>query len=269
MKSVEIFVNEVLAKQEDRDWLLSDPATLEEGKRIAEKVKTGELLITDMEAGLLPLAIIAHLTEHALEVNGARGIPREQTIETLRDVNVWLDGYYELTGVRGFCEYCWLRRHFTGDLFTVGRLQFRLEENCGLAPSGKTVIETHIPRGGKLTVEDCLESFAMAEEFFDEYFPGHGAEYFYCHSWLLSKDLEKVCGEGSNILNFSRLWNYVDCEPDQSAQAVRHVFGITFVRDDINEFPEDSSLQRKIKTLMLSGDDINIGSGFRPTSKIK
>ena len=134
MNSVEIFVNEVLAKQEDRDWLLSDPATLEEGKRIADKVKTGELVITDMEAGLLPLAIIAHLTEYALEVNGARGIPREVTIETLRDVNVWLDGYYEQEGVRGFCEYCWLRRHFTGGLFTVGRLQFCLEENYGLVP---------------------------------------------------------------------------------------------------------------------------------------
>lgn len=266
--SVEIFANEVLAKQEDRDWLLSDPATLEEGKRIADKVKTGELVITDMEAGLLPLAIIAHLTEHVLELNGARGIPREQTIETLRDVNVWLDGYYELEGVRGFCEYCWLRRHFTGDLFTVGRLQFRLEENVGLAPEGKMVIDTHIPRGGKLTEEECLKSFAMAEEFFDKHFPGHGAKYFYCHSWLLSKDLEAVCGEKSNVLNFSRMWNYHACEPDYSAQAVRHVFGITFVRDDIDKFPENTSLQRKIKAYMLAGNDINIGSGYRPTSKV-
>ena len=268
MKSVEIFVNEVLAKQEDRDWLLSDPATLEEGKRIAEKVKTGELLITDMEAGLLPLAIIANLTEHALEVNAQRGIPREQTIETLRDVNVWLDGYYEQEGVRAFCEYCWLRLHFTGDLFTIGRLQFRLEENVGLAPEGKTVIDTHIPRAGKLTEEECLKSFAMAEEFFDKHFPGHGAKYFYCHSWLLSKDLEAVCGEGSNVLKFSHMWNYHACEPDYSAQAVRHVFGINFVRDDIAQFPENTSLQRKIKAYMLAGNNINIGSGYRPTSKV-
>lgn len=269
MKSVEIFVNEVLAKQEDRDWLLSDPETLEEGRRIAEKVKTGELEITDMEAGLLPLAIVAHLTEYVLEKNAALGIPREQTIETLRDVNVWLDGYYEQEGVRAFCEYCWLRRHFTGDLFTVGRLQFRLDHNYGLAPDGEMIIDTHIPRGGKLTEEECLKSFAMAEEFFDKHFPGHGAKYFYCHSWLLSKDLEKVCGEGSNVLKFSRLWNYVDCAPDYSAQAVRHVFGINFVRDDINEFPENTSLQRKIKAYMLAGNDVNIGSGYRPTSKVK
>ena len=266
--SIEIFVNEVLAKQEDRDWLLSDPKTLEEGKRIADKVKTGELLITDMEAGLLPLAIIAHLTEHVLQKNGALGIPREQTIETLRDVNVWLDGYYEQEGVRGFGEYCWLRRHFAGTLFTLGRLQFCLEENTGLAPEGKTVIDTHIPRGGKLTQEECERSFAMAEEFFDKYFPGHGAKYFYCHSWLLSKDLEAVCGEGSNVLSFSRMWNYHACEPDQSAQAVRHVFGINFVRDDIQKFPENTSLQRKGKAHMLSGNDINIGSGYRPTSKV-
>jgi hypothetical protein len=267
--SLEIFVNEVLNKQENREWLLSDPATLEEGKRIAQKVKTGELVITDMEPGLLPLAIIAHLTEHALEVNGARGIPREQTIETLRDVNVWLDGYYEQEGVRAFGEYCWLRRHYTGTLFAIGRLQFCLEENAGLAPEGEMIIDTHIPRGGKLTEEECLRSFAMAEEFFDKYFPGHGAKYFYCHSWLLSKDQEAVCGENSNILKFSRLWNYVPCEPDQSAQAIRHVFGINYVRDDIEQFPVKTSLQRKVKAYLQDGNDINIGSGYRPTSKVK
>lgn len=266
--SLDVFVNEVLTKQENRDWLLSDPATLEEGKRIADKVKTGELVITDMEPGLLPLAIIAHLTEFVLEKNGARGIPREVTIATLQDVNVWLDGYYEEEGVYAFGEYCWLRLHFTGDLFTLGRLQFRLEENAGLAPEGKMVIDTHIPRGGKLTEEECLKSFAMAEEFFDKYFPGHGAKYFYCHSWLLSKDLEAVCGEGSNVLNFSHMWNYHACEPDYSAQAVRHVFGINSVRDGINEFPENTSLQRKVKAFLLDGNDINIGSGYRPGSKV-
>lgn len=267
--SMEIFLNEILAKQEDREWLLSDPKTLEEGKRIADAVISGELLITDMEVGLLPLAVIAHMTDYVLEKNGALGIPREQTIATLRDVNVWLDGYYEMKGVRGFCEYCWLRLHFTGDLFQIGRLQFRLENSFGLVPAGSQVIETHIPRGGKLTPEECLESFAMAEEFFDKYFPGHDAKYFYCHSWLLSKDLEAICGEGSNVLNFSRMWNYIDCEPDQSAQAVRHLFGITYVRDDINDFPEKTSLQRKAKAWLLSGNDINQGSGYRPTSKVK
>lgn len=267
--SLEIFINEVLAKQEDRDWLLSDPKTLEEGRKIAEKVKTGELLITDMQAGLLPLAIVAHLTDFVLAKNGALGIPREQTIETLRDVNVWLDGYYEQEGVRAFCEYCWLRRHFTGDLFTVGRLQFCLEENYGMAPEGRTVIDTHISRGGKLTPEECEKSFAMAEEFFDKYFPGNGAKYFHCHSWLLSKDLEAVCDENSNVLSFSRMWNHYPCEPDRSAQTVRNVFGINYVRDDIADFPEKTSLQRKIKEYMLAGNDINIGSGYRPTSKVK
>jgi hypothetical protein len=179
-----------------------------------------------------------------------------------------LDGYYEEEGVRAFGEYCWLRLHFTGDLFKLGRLQFRLEENVGLAPEGKTVIDTHIPRGGKLTEEECMKSFAMAEAFFDKHFPGHGAKYFYCHSWLLSRDLVKVCGENSNVLSFSRLRNYVDCEPDQSAQAVRHVLGINCVRDGIHDFSENTSLQRKVKALLLSGDDINIGSGYRPTSKV-
>ena len=37
----------------------------------------------------------------------------------------------------------------------------------------------------------------------------------------------------------------------------------------VENLPEETSLQRKVKALLLSGDDINIGSGYRPTSKEK
>ena len=89
--SVELFLNEVLARQEDRDLLMANPKILEEGERIAHYVKTQQMVITEMAPGLLPLAVLAHLTQHALDINDARGISREITMATLRDVNVWLD----------------------------------------------------------------------------------------------------------------------------------------------------------------------------------
>lgn len=267
--SMEVFLNEILAKQEDRDWVLSDPEVLAEGARIAEDIKSGKIEIEDMEAGLLPMAILAHLTQYGIGKNAARGISREVTIETMRDVNVWLDGYYQQTGVRGMGEYCWLRRHFTGDLFQIGRLQFRLEETFGLVPEGRTVIETHIPRGGKLDPQECLKSFEAAEAFFDRHFPGHGAKYFFCDSWLLSPDLGELLDDNSNILKFSGLWTHIPFKPDHSAQAIRHIFGINFVRKDLEQFPEDTSLQRKVKTRLQSGRDVNMGAGYRLLSKYK
>ena len=64
--SVELFLNEVLTNQEDRDLLLADPKILEEGERIANYVKTGQMVITEMAPGVLPLAVLAHLTRFAV-----------------------------------------------------------------------------------------------------------------------------------------------------------------------------------------------------------
>ena len=261
--SVELFLNEVLARQEDRDLLMANPKILEEGERIAHYVKTQQMVITEMAPGLLPLAVLAHLTQHALDVNAARGISREITMATLRDVNVWLDGYYEQEGVRAFGEYCWLRNHFTGDLFKLGRLQFRLECAAHFIPEGKQVIETHIPRGGRLTKEDCLESFAMAKEFFAKHFPEHDAKYFFCDSWLLSPDLQEIMEPDANILQFSKLWDHIPFHPDHSEQAVRHLYGVNYKREDVVNAPEHTSLQRKAKARILAGGDINIGAGMR------
>ena len=261
--SVELFLNEVLTNQEDRDLLLADPKIMEEGERIANYVKTGQMVITEMAPGVLPLAVLAHLTQYALEVNDARGISRDITMATLRDTNVWLDGYYEQEGVRAMGEYCWLRNHFTGDLFKLGRLQFRLEWAAHFIPEGKQVIETHIPRGGRLTTEDCLESFAMATEFFAKHFPDHDAKYFFCDSWLLSPDLQEIMDPNANILQFSKLWDHVPFHPDQSEQAVRHLFGVNYKREHVVNAPENTSLQRKAKARILAGGDINIGAGMR------
>lgn len=261
--SVELFLNEVLARQEDRDWLMSDLQVLKEGEQIAQYVKSGQMVITEIAPGLLPLAVLAHLTQYALDVNAARGISREITIATLRDTNIWLDGYYDQEGIRGMGEYCWLRRHFTGDLFQLGRLQFRLEWAAPFIPEGKQVIETHIPRGRRLIKEDCLESFAMAKEFFAKHFPDHQAKYFFCDSWLLSPDLEEILNPDANILQFSKLWDHVPFDPDDSEQAVRHLYGVNYKREHVVNAPENTSLQRKAKARILAGDNINIGAGIR------
>ena len=67
--SVELFLNEVLAKQEDRDLLMANPKILEEGERIAHYVKTQQMVITEMAPGLLPLAAQALAIERGLTLS--------------------------------------------------------------------------------------------------------------------------------------------------------------------------------------------------------
>ena len=95
------------------------------------------------------------------------------------------------------------------------------------------------------------------------HFPEHDAKYFFCDSWLLSPDLQEIMEPDANILQFSKLWDHIPFHPDHSEQAVRHLYGVNYKREDVVNAPEHTSLQRKAKARILAGGDINIGAGMR------
>lgn len=53
-----------------------------------------------------------------------RGIPDQVLNDTLADLPRWIAAYRERHGRDGFAEAGWLRRHFRGTVFALGRLQF-------------------------------------------------------------------------------------------------------------------------------------------------
>ena len=53
-----------------------------------------------------------------------RGIPREVTQATLRDLDLWMDHHWAATGAWAVRETGWIARHFTSRVFQIGRLQF-------------------------------------------------------------------------------------------------------------------------------------------------
>jgi hypothetical protein len=53
-----------------------------------------------------------------------RGIPREVTAATLRDLELWMEHHRTVHGRWGFTETAWLARHLTGRVYQLGRLQF-------------------------------------------------------------------------------------------------------------------------------------------------
>ncbi|MBE5869399.1 MAG: hypothetical protein E7293_10680 [Lachnospiraceae bacterium] len=259
---MDFFITEILENEPVKERLLADKETEKEGKEIAEKIiRTGEY--APMKAGMLPVFVLAYLADFALEKNSYRGIPREITVETLRDVNIWLKNYEDQYHQLGLEQFGWLFLHYTGDLFGLGRLQFRIVKNEGAVPSGETMIETHIPQGQPLNTEACLQSFVRAKDFFSTYFPEVHPAYFFCDSWLLNPNLVQVLGEESNIVRFMRLWQTVPFPPDNSAQAIERVFGFGFPADKLGQAPEHTGLQRKLKAYLLGGGSLNITGGYR------
>jgi len=55
-----------------------------------------------------------------------KGVPDEITVETLRDIERWMEDYRARHGVYGFDKVRWLELHFTCRLFQLGRLQFEM-----------------------------------------------------------------------------------------------------------------------------------------------
>lgn len=77
---------------------------------------------------LLPL--LQHL-EVTMRWYAARGIPESVLRETMTDLQIWIDTCRERTGRPGLREAGWLREHFNGRIFRLGRLQFQ-PAKCGL-----------------------------------------------------------------------------------------------------------------------------------------
>jgi hypothetical protein len=79
------------------------------------------------------LALISGLP-HVREYHRAHGVPEEVTRATLAQVRLFVEGGKEETGNWGFWgadRPGWLIRHFRGDLFRLGRLQFECGQFIG------------------------------------------------------------------------------------------------------------------------------------------
>lgn len=72
---------------------------------------------------LYGLIVLAGLPR-ALEINAARGIDPEDTIETLSDLQTWATDYHNARGLWRLVTLGWIQHHLRGQLFKLGRLEY-------------------------------------------------------------------------------------------------------------------------------------------------
>ena len=195
----------------------------------------------------------------------ALGIPDKVFWDSMKDLAIWAEDYQEKHGVPGFGEWGWVAATMTMWVFRLGRLQFqsdRLEEDliCGdrTYPAGTAILNVHIPAGDPLDVEAVREAMDYAPRFYETHF-GKTFTLFHCHSWLLSPQLKEILPEDSRILQFQNLFEV--CWVDQERQAEERVFGS--LAEDPATYPEETSLQRKMKAALLEGKHFGMGCGIR------
>ena len=195
----------------------------------------------------------------------ALGIPEKVFWDGMKDLAIWAEDYLEKHGVPGFAEWGWVAATMTMWVFRLGRLQFqadRLEEDlaCGdrTYPAGTAVLNVHIPAGVPLDVDAVREAMEYAPRFYETHF-GKAFTLFMCHSWLLSPQLKEILPKDSRIIQFQNLFEI--CWMDEERQAEERVFGS--LAEDPATYPEETSLQRKMKMALLEGKHFGMGCGIR------
>jgi len=160
-----------------------------------------------------------------------------------------MKGYYEFD--RGF----WTYRQSSMLLFRLGQLEFEMRKD----EEGQKVMGVHIPSDAVLTDANVDESLKMAEEFFAKHYPDYADVEYSCYSWLMAPKLKELLDEDSNIVHFQNRF-HVHTEDREPLSVLEWVFK---VKPDtaFADLPEKTSLQRKIKALLLQGDNVGIGIG--------
>jgi hypothetical protein len=251
--------------------LLRDP---EEVDRTPELAGLLDAAPTEL-AGVFAVYVFVAAAPHTLARHRERGIPPEVSRRTLADLGRQMAVHRRRHGTTGVQSRRWLVRHFRGELFQLGRLQFeraRLGQRtapvlaaAGLdALPGTACLNLHIPDfHGPLTPSACDRSLARAREFFAVHFPEERPVAALCHSWLLDPQLKRYLPADSNIIRFQDRFRTVreDTEPADT-EPVQFVFGDPDL--PAAELPARTSVERAVGDHLRAGGHWYIGRGWFP-----
>ena len=182
------------------------------------------------------------------------GISEEIYVSTMGAFSRFVREYKESYGCYGFNRGSWTPRQVSAKLFRIGQMEYELT-----TLNGDMAVSLHIPTDVDLRPEVLRPSMAEGLEEFYRLFPDYRGRPVYCHSWLLSSLLKDLLPEGSNILRFQELF---DILPDETPGNDVLLWVFKNPRLPREDYPENTSLQRKLKQFFLNGGQFTEGLGY-------
>ena len=121
-------------------------------------------------------------------------------------------------------------------------------------------LSMHIPRGGGMTPEKCLESFLLARDFYAQYFPSRPAKAIVCSSWIFNNQLRDILPPAANLVQVQREVYLFPCASS------RHD-GLWFIYlhngpFELDKVPRQTSLQRSVAEYLDQGHRWRAGHMF-------
>jgi hypothetical protein len=118
---------------------------------------------------------------------------------------------------------------------------------------GDTVLDMHIPRKDRFSMDDCQISLTQAFQFFQRYYPERPFKACACHTWFFSPQLQQIAPIESNIVRFQREF-YLFPFTGKLAFLWFYVFGEGV--KDRSTAPAKTTLQRAVLDWLDHGGEI-------------
>lgn len=176
------------------------------------------------------------------------GISEQIYIDTMKCFSRFINEHKESYGTFGFDREWWTARQISAQLLRIGELEYEMAEDAG-----RKYISLHIPSDAVLQEEKIRESYHAAKRLIKEVFPEYAPAEMTCHSWLLSPTLNEVLDENSRILAFQKLF---DIEPTGRKETDHMQWVFKNPKLPLEDLPEQTSLQRKLKQYLLQGGTV-------------
>lgn len=204
--------------------------------------------------GLKMLTCMLRLSQNSHLEYKEKGIRDEIFYDTMACFSRFVEENRVSYGRYGFNREWWTTRQLSLTEFRLGTLEFEMAEM-----EGEEVISIHIPSDAHMNTENCRDSYLAAQDFFKQYYPQYQYKHFACETWLLSPALKEIVSPDSRILEFQEGFHIVKTIPDV-LDYMEWVFKNPKL--SIDEVPQDTSMQRKMKAYIKAGGDIGAALGY-------
>lgn len=149
----------------------------------------------------------------------------------------------------------WTYRQISMEIFRIGELEYQFMNH-----EDENVIGIHIPSDADLSKDAVDASLKQAEYFFKTYYHDYQYNKYTCHSWLMSPILQSLLSENSNILSFQKRFEIIQ-ENKEDKDYIEWLFQVP-ADTDYHDLPVKTSLQRKVRTLLLDGGTVGCAYGI-------
>lgn len=209
--------------------------------------------------GMKILTCLLNCALYTYEIYEKRNIPKHIFIDTMKFIPRFLETYKQAYGYYSFIWAHWFPRQLSLQEFRIGELEYEF-----ICEGDECRISLHIPSDAQLKKEYLHTSYSEFKDFVNVFFPKFKDAKVYCNSWLLAPALQNFLSEDSNILYFQNCFDPLKVDEDSLG-----FMQWLFLKKElpIHELPEETSLQRAVKSHLIAGKKVGVAHGILKASK--